>query len=76
MNTKKMTVGELISNLKQYDPELEVVFSDGKVFYRTKDRGGCVSFEIGEDIQDDNKSPEEASGLFHNIMKASVTAKK
>ena len=75
-NINTMTVGELISNLKQYDPELEVKFTDGQVFYRSKDRGGFVGIEIGTDENDDKKSPKEASNIFHSIMKASVTPKK
>jgi alpha-acetolactate decarboxylase len=64
-----ITVGELISNLKQYDPELEIKFDNGQVFYRTKDHGNFVSIQIGED----DKTPQEASNIFHSIMKASVS---
>ena len=68
----KFTVADLISNLEQYDPELEVKFTDNMVFYNSKDRGSFVGIEIGEE----EKSPAEASNIFHSIMKASVTPKK
>ena len=67
-----MTVGELITNLKQYDPELEVVFPDGQIIYRTKDLGNQVSIQLGAD----EKPTKEASNIFHSIMKESVAPKK
>ena len=71
-----MTVGELISDLKQYDPKLEVKFTGNQIFYNSKDRGDFVGIEIGIDDTQDYKSPKEASTIFHNIIKASVTPKK
>ena len=49
----------------------EVIFPDGQVFYRSKDLGNHVIIQLGLD----EKTPKEASTIFHNIIKASVSPK-
>ncbi|WP_409416702.1 hypothetical protein [Flavobacterium sp. PS2] len=49
----EITVGELIEQLKIFDPELPVHFG-GLDFYRTKNRGGCVQIEFSQTVYKDN----------------------
>ncbi|MFW0714432.1 hypothetical protein [Pedobacter sp. N23S346] len=49
----KITVGELIEQLKKEDQELEVSFG-GLDFYRLKDRGGCLQFEFNQFVYKDD----------------------
>jgi len=43
----KITVGQFLDDLKNYNREDELFFS-GLNFYRLKDRGGCVQVEFNE----------------------------
>ena len=47
---EKVTVGELIDQLKLHPRDKEVVFggSDKRSFYRVKDRGGVTQIEFNE----------------------------
>ncbi|MCD8436014.1 hypothetical protein [Tenacibaculum finnmarkense] len=45
----KLTVKELIIELKKENQELEVDFG-GLEFYRLKDRGGCLQIEFKQSV--------------------------
>lgn len=45
----KITVKELIEQLKKEDQNLEVSFG-GLEFYRLKDRGGCLQIEFNQTV--------------------------
>lgn len=45
----KITVKELIEQLKKEDPDLEVYFC-GLDFYRLKDRGGYLQIEFNQSV--------------------------
>jgi hypothetical protein len=45
----KITVKELIEQLKVEDQDLEICFG-GLDFYRLKDRGGCLQIEFNQTV--------------------------
>lgn len=45
----KITVREMIEQLKCEDPDKELFFG-GLEFYRLKDRGDCVQVEFGQTV--------------------------
>ena len=49
----EITVGELIEQLKLYDPELPVDFG-GLDFYRLKNRGGALQIEFSQTVYKDD----------------------
>ncbi len=49
----KITVKELIEQLKKEDPDLEVYFG-GLDFYRLKNREGCLQIEFNQTVYKDD----------------------
>jgi hypothetical protein len=50
----KITVKELIEELKNQNQDLEIYFG-GLEFYRLKDRGDCLQFEFNQTVSKDEK---------------------